>query len=104
LRPGRISIITHPSQFVKRKVAQISNNYFSHNCAILPIDFCELSAIIQVQGVRKTKVACECVNTEVKWHGEEPNPICPILGADDRQWFTQPSEAKIIFQNPLTTE
>jgi hypothetical protein len=46
LRPGRISIITHPSQFVKRKVAQISNNYFSHNCAILPVDFCGLSAII----------------------------------------------------------
>ena len=61
-------------------------------------------SIIQVQGVRKTKVACECANAEERWHGEESNPICPILGADKRQWFAQPSEAKIIFQNPLTTE
>ena len=39
-------------------------------------------AIIQIQGARKTKVACECVGTEVKWLGEESNPFCPILGAD----------------------
>ena len=33
------SIITHDQQFVKRKVAQIINNYFSRICALLPIDF-----------------------------------------------------------------
>ena len=49
-------------------------------------------------------VACECVGAEVRWHGEESNPFCPILGAEKRQYSTQPSEAKEIFQNPLTTE
>jgi hypothetical protein len=30
---GRNFIIPQPQQFVKRKVAQKLNNYFSHNCA-----------------------------------------------------------------------
>ena len=29
--------------------------------------------IIQTQGARKTKVACECVGAEVKCHGEVSN-------------------------------
>ena len=38
--PGpQIFIIPHRQQFVKRKVAQKLNNYFSRICALLPIDF-----------------------------------------------------------------
>ena len=83
--------MTYPAQARKKNVKN-------------PLTNTLVCGIIQTQGVRKTKVACECVSAEVKCCGEASNPFGPILGADGRQYLTQPSEAKIIFQNPLTTE
>ena len=40
----------------------------------------------------ENKVACERVGAEVKWHGEESNPFCPILGAD--KGSISPNQAK----------
>ncbi len=48
---ARNSIIIHCQQFVKRKVVQKLNNYFSRICATLPVDFwCGLWYTIIVKG------------------------------------------------------
>jgi hypothetical protein len=59
--PGpQIFIIPHRQQFVKRKVAQKLNNYFSRICALLPVDFwCGLWYTIDVKGRGKPPTDAE---------------------------------------------
>jgi hypothetical protein len=81
-QPARFSMIPQPTQFVKRKIAQISSNYFSRICALLPVDFwCGLWYTIIVKGRE----------VHTLW-------LCEIAGVDDLSCAGSKKNVK----NPLT--
>ena len=96
-RGGNTSGVGKPTLGVELLAEAVYDPTFRHATFLKeilrnPLTNSPTCAIIQVQGARKTKVACECVGAEVKWHGEESNPFCPILGAD--KGSSSPNQAK----------